>query len=182
MTMLYEAGTRRYFASDMNGKLFAISSDGKTVSPYLDLTATAWKVDVQAQGTERGLQSFAFHPQFNQAGARGFGKFYTYTDTSNMSVPGDFKPAIAARTHDIIVLEWTAKTPTAATYDGGAPRELIRIQEPYANHNGGHLTLIHSQHRPARTTVFCTWGWRTAAVAAIRMVTHRILASLLAKS
>jgi hypothetical protein len=62
MTMLYEAGTRRYFASDMNGKLFAISSDGKTVSPYLDLTASAWKVDVQAQGTERGLQSFAFHP------------------------------------------------------------------------------------------------------------------------
>jgi len=56
-------------------------------------------------------------------------------------VPGDFKPAIAARTHDIIVLEWTAKTPTAATYDGSAPRELIRIQEPYANHNGGHLTF-----------------------------------------
>ena len=52
-----------------------------------------------------------------------------------------FKPAIAARTHDIIVLEWTAKTPTAATYDGGAPRELIRIEEPYANHNGGHLTF-----------------------------------------
>jgi hypothetical protein len=127
MTMLYEAGSRRYFASDMNGKLFAISSDGKTITPYLDLTAPAWKVDVQAQGTERGLQSFAFHPQFNQAGARGFGKFYTYTDTSNMNVPGDFKPAIAARTHDIIVLEWTAKTPTAATYDGGTPRELIRI-------------------------------------------------------
>src|SRR5207344_2872590 len=29
MTMLYESGTRRYFVSDMNGKLFAISSDGK---------------------------------------------------------------------------------------------------------------------------------------------------------
>jgi glucose/arabinose dehydrogenase len=141
MTMLYESGTRRYFASDMNGKLFAISSDGKTVSSYLDLTVPAWKVDVQAQGSERGLQSFAFHPQFNQAGARGFGKFYTYTDTSNTSVPVDFKAAIAARTHDIVVLEWTAKTPTAATYDGVAPRELIRIQEPYANHNGGHLTF-----------------------------------------
>jgi len=141
MTMLYESGTRRYFASDMNGKLYSISTDGKTVTPYLDLTAADWKVSVQAQGTERGLQSFAFHPQFNQTGARGFGKFYTYTDTSNMTVPGDFKPAIAARTHDIIVLEWTAKTPTAATYDGGAPRELIRIEEPYANHNGGHLTF-----------------------------------------
>ena len=153
MTMLYEAGSRRYFASDMNGKLFAISSDGKTVTPYLDLTAPAWKVDVQAQGTERGLQNFAFHPQFNQAGARGFGKFYTYTDTSNTSVPGDFKPAIAARTHDIIVLEWTAKSPSAANYDGVAPRELIRIQEPYANHNGGHLTF-----NPLATPVSSDYG------------------------
>jgi hypothetical protein len=141
MTMLHEPGTRRYFASDMNGRLFAISSDGKTVTPYLDLTAPDWNVNVQAQGSERGLQSFAFHPQFNQTGARGYGKFYTYTDTSNVSVPVDFKAAIEARTHDIIVLEWTAKTPTAAAYDGGAPRELIRIQEPYANHNGGHLTF-----------------------------------------
>ena len=79
MTMLYEPGTRRFFASDMNGKLFAISYDGKTVTPYLDLTAPDWKVGVQAQGSERGLQSFAFHPQFSQSGRRGFGKFYTYT-------------------------------------------------------------------------------------------------------
>jgi glucose/arabinose dehydrogenase len=141
MTMLYEPGTKRFFASDMIGKLFAISADGKTVTPYLDLTAPDWKVSMMAQGSERGLQSFAFHPQFSQTGARGFGKFYTYNDTSNITVPADFKSAIAARTHDIVVLEWTAKTPTAATYDGAAPREVIRIEEPYANHNGGHLTF-----------------------------------------
>ena len=141
MTMLYEPGTRRFFASDMNGKLFSISADGKTVTPYLDLTASNWDVNVQAQGSERGLQSFAFHPQFSQTGSRGFGKFYTYTDVSNITATADFKSAIAARTHDIVVLEWTAKTPAASTYDGGAPRELIRIEEPYANHNGGHLTF-----------------------------------------
>ena len=38
---------------------------------------------IQSQGNERGFQSFAFHPQFNRRGAPGFGKFYTYTDTSN---------------------------------------------------------------------------------------------------
>jgi glucose/arabinose dehydrogenase len=37
------------------------------------------------------------------------------------------------------LLEWTAKTPGAATYDGGAPRELIRLRQPFANHNAGHL-------------------------------------------
>jgi len=141
MTMVYEPGARRLFASDMNGKLFVISADGKTVTPYLDLTAVEWKVGVQAMGTERGLQSFAFHPQFAQAGTRGFGKFYTYLDTSNTSVPTDLKPLGGTHTHDTILLEWTAKNPASVAYDGGAPRELIRFEQPFANHNGGHITF-----------------------------------------
>ena len=48
MTMVNEPGTRRFFASAMFGKLYAISYDGKTVTPYLDLTLAKWEVDVQA--------------------------------------------------------------------------------------------------------------------------------------
>jgi glucose/arabinose dehydrogenase len=40
-----------------------------------------------------------------------------------------------------VLLEWTAKTPGAAGYDGGPPRELMRFEQPYANHNAGHLTF-----------------------------------------
>ena len=47
---------------------------------------------MQVQGNERGFQSFAFHPQFNQSGARGYGKFYTYIDTANMTPTPDFTP------------------------------------------------------------------------------------------
>jgi Glucose / Sorbosone dehydrogenase len=141
MTMLHEPGTQRFFASDMNGKLYAISSDGKTVTQYLDLTATDWNVGVQAQGSERGFQSFAFHPQFNQRGSRGFGKFYTVVDSTNTTVPADFKPSGGNHTHDTLLLEWTAKNPAAAAYDGSAPRELLRIEQPFANHNAGHLTF-----------------------------------------
>src|SRR5262245_25387759 len=36
MTMLYEPGSQRLFASDMNGKLYTISADGKAVGQYLD--------------------------------------------------------------------------------------------------------------------------------------------------
>ena len=39
------------------------------------------------------------------------------------------------------MLEWTAKTPGAATYDGGAPRELFRLRQPFANHNAGHMAF-----------------------------------------
>ena len=41
-------------------------------------------------------------------------------------------PAAATHTHDTVLLEWTAKNPGAATYDGGAPRELMRFEQPFA--------------------------------------------------
>jgi hypothetical protein len=40
-----------------------------------------------------------------------------------------------------VLYEWTARTPGAATYDGGPPREMMRFEQPFANHNGGHLTF-----------------------------------------
>jgi hypothetical protein len=141
MHLVNEAGTRRLFVSDMTGPLYTVSYDGKSVTRYLDVNSPDWKVPVQSQGSERGFHSFAFHPQFNQTGSRGFGKFYTVTDTTNTTVPADFKPAGGNHTHDTLLLEWTAKNPSAATYDGSAPRELLRIEQPFANHNAGHLTF-----------------------------------------
>ena len=100
-----------------------------------------WGVSVQFAGRERGFQSFTFHPQFAQAGTPGFGKFYTYTDTTNQTPAADFTTTHTATTHDTVLLEWTAKTPGAAAYDGAAPRELMRFRQPFANHNAGHLAF-----------------------------------------
>jgi hypothetical protein len=141
MTMEYQPGTQRYFASDMNGKLYRISADGKTVTLYVDLTAPDWKVGVQAQNSERGFQTFTFHPQFSQRGTPGFGKFYTVVDSSIMTNMGDFKPTGGGHTQDTLLLEWTAKDAAASAYDGEGPRELIRFEQPYANHNAGHSTF-----------------------------------------
>ena len=141
MLLVDEPGTRRMFVNDMRGPLYSVSRDGKSVGLYLDINAPAWGVSVQSQGNERGFQSFAFHPQFSQAGTRGFGKFYTYTDTSNTMPAPDFRPGGGTRTHDTVLLEWTAKTPAAATYDGGPPRELIRFEQPFANHNAGQTSF-----------------------------------------
>jgi glucose/sorbosone dehydrogenase len=137
MLLVNEPGTRRLFVNDMRGPLYSVSYDGRTVVKYLDINATNWGVSVQSQGRERGFQSFAFHPQFAQAGARGYGKFYTYTDSSNMQPKPDFLPAGGMNTHDTVLFEWTAKNPAAATYDGGPPREIVRFRQPFANHNGG---------------------------------------------
>ena len=140
MLMSYEPGTRRLFVNDMHGALYAVSNDGKTVTPYFDHQDPRWNIQVQFQNFERGFQSFAFHPDFNRRGARGYGKIYTYTDTSNVTPTPDWPPAPGAKvSHHAVLLEWTAKNPAAATYDGDAPRELMRWHRPFVNHNGGQL-------------------------------------------
>jgi glucose/arabinose dehydrogenase len=145
--LIDEPGTKRMFANTMTGMLYSISYDGKTVAPYLDINDSKWGTPVNSQGSERGFQSFAFHPQFSQRGTPGFGKFYTYVDTSNMTPMADFVPSGAGRTHDEILLEWTAKNPAAAAYDGEAPRELFRVAHPFPNHNGGQIAFNPTARR-----------------------------------
>ena len=139
MLLVDEPGTRRLFVNDMRGPVYSVSYDGKNVAQYIDINAASLGVGVQSASRERGMQSFAFHPQFGQRGARGYGKFYTLTDTTNTKVTPDFTPGGGTRTHDTVLLEWTAKDAAAAAYDGSPPRELIRWEQPFANHNAGQL-------------------------------------------
>jgi len=136
-----EPGTRRIFVNDMNGPITSISYDGRTVTRYVDTNDARWGYAIQTQGQERGMQSFAFHPQFGQQGTPGYGKFYTWVDIVDTAPTPDFTPLGGGDTHDTVLLEWTARDASAATYDGGPPRELLRVQQPYANHNAGQLAF-----------------------------------------
>ena len=140
MQLVTEPGTNRVFVNDMRGVIYRLSADGRNVTKYLDLNASG--VPVQSAGRERGFQGFAFHPQFNQRGSRGYGRFYTYVDTSNMTPAADFHPASnEPGTHHAVLIEWTARNPAAAIYDGDVPRELLRWRDPFPNHNGGMLAF-----------------------------------------
>ena len=141
MRLVDEPSSDRLFVSDMHGLLYTVSRDGATVTPYLDIRDPKWNLPVQSQGRERGFQNFVLHPQFGQPGTPGFGKFYSYVDTSDQAPAPDFAPPLDTSPHDTVVHEWTAKTPGAASYDGGAPRELLRLRQPYANHNGGMIAF-----------------------------------------
>lgn len=141
MLLVDEPGTKRLFVNDMTGPLYSVSYDGANVALYVDIDDARWGVAVQSSGRERGFQSFAFHPQFAQTGAPGYGKFYTWTDTENTARTADFVPGGGNATHHTVLLEWTAGDPAAATYDGGPPRELMRFEQPFANHNAGHLAF-----------------------------------------
>ena len=141
MTLADDPVSRRLFVSDMRGLLYVMTPDGRTVTPFLDLRDPKWGVAVQAVGREQGLQSFALHPQFGQSGTPGFGKFYTFLDVSDQAPAADFTTPRDTATHHTVLLEWSARTPGASTYDGGAPREMMRFRQPYANHNGGAIAF-----------------------------------------
>ena len=138
MQLIDEPATGRLFVNDMTGPIYSVSYDGRAVIEYINIDD--WGVDVWAnEFREGGMQSFAFHPQFGLAGTAGYGKFYTWTDSSNRGPEPDFMPAGDLDDHDLVLHEWTANNPMNTTYDGGAPREVMRLQQPYRNHNGGQI-------------------------------------------
>lgn len=141
MHMVTEPGTDRRFASVMTGPIYAMNADGSNVTLYVDINEEQWGVQVMSAGNERGLQSISFHPQFNDAGTPGYGKFYTYTDTSNTEPEADFVSGGERRSHDTLLLEWTANNASASRYDGSAPKLLFRAAQPFPNHNASQIAF-----------------------------------------
>ena len=140
MLLVDEPGTSKMFVNDMRGPVYMVSHDGR-VTRYLDINASRWGVRVNSSGRERGFQSFALHPQFAEPGTPGYGKLYTWTDSENTGPAPDYASGGGQDSHDTVLLEWTARDAAAATYDGGEPRELLRLEQPFGNHNGGHIAF-----------------------------------------
>ena len=102
MQLVDEPGTERLFVNDMTGPIYSVSYDGRTVIEYINIDD--WGVNVWANDfREGGMQSFAFHPQFANSGTPGYGKFYTWTDSSNRRLMPDFMPS-GALTINVLLL------------------------------------------------------------------------------
>jgi glucose/arabinose dehydrogenase len=141
MLLVDEPSTHKMFVNTMQGMLYSLSYDGKAVIPYVDINDPKWGNPVDARGNERGFHSFAFHPQFAQRGRPGYGKLYTWADTSNMTPVADAKPSGEGHAHDTVLLEWSARDASAMIYDGDPPREMFRVADPFPNHNGGQIAF-----------------------------------------
>ena len=141
MLLVDEPGTGRLFVNDRRGFVYTVSYDGGTVTRYLDLTDPRWGIDgVRLPYCESGFYSFASHPQFGLPATPGFGRLYTWIDARAPRRPADFPPPPEGQDAcHTILLEWTAADPAAAVYDGGPPRELLRVTPPFRNHTGGQL-------------------------------------------
>jgi glucose/arabinose dehydrogenase len=118
-------GGRVIFIVEQTGKIErATYEDGewKKLGTFLDLRS---KVnDPRRDGNERGLLGLAFHPRY-----QANGRFYVnYTRAGS-----------GARQGDTVVAEF--RRMTASTADPRSERLVMVIDQPAANHNGGHMAF-----------------------------------------
>lgn len=132
-------GSGRLFVNDMRGKLYVIAEGTATV--YMNLKQLIC-ADFTYESVQQGFAYFAFHPEFARNGI-----FYTVTsETKDSGIP-DFpitktildsnQNAIASSHHDVI-REWQTAEPSINTFTGTS-REVLRLEEPYPDHNIGQL-------------------------------------------
>ena len=169
MKLVDEPGTRRLFVNDMRGPLYSVSYDGKAghaVSRYQ-------RADVGREravaGQRARLPELRVPPAVRQPGTPGFGKFYTYTDTSNQTPAPDFTTAQRRRPRTTRCCSSgrrrrRAPRPTTAARRAScsASRSRSRTTTP------GTWRSTRSPRPAAPTSVCSTSASPTAAAAATR--------------
>lgn len=141
-------GTGRFFVTDQSGVVYTILNGQLQSTPFLDLSyrlvsplGIIGSFD-ENDYDERGLFGIAPHPDFAVADSPGYQKIYTYTSEPNVAT-ADFTtdPPITNINHQSVVSEWTVDFNNPDIIDPNSRREILRIDQPQFNHNGGMLNF-----------------------------------------
>jgi glucose/arabinose dehydrogenase len=108
-------GSGRLFIVEKSGRIRILAGGTLRSIPFLNLSASVSK------GSEQGLLGLAFHPRF--ATNRRF--FVNYTNLSG----------------DTVIREYKASATDPNRVEAGSGRTIIKINQPYANHNGGMIAF-----------------------------------------
>ena len=105
-------GDTRLFIVEQQGRIQVVKNGSRLSRPFLDIS------EYVKAGGEQGLLSMAFHPDY-----RSNGEFFVnYTDKNGDTRVDRFKVSSDA---DVA--------------DESSRKLVIQIDQPYANHNGGHV-------------------------------------------
>ena len=131
----------RLYVTDQDGILWNINLPTGDKSVFLDVTGRIVELGIFGPGSfdERGLLGVAFHPDYTNNGL-----LYTYTSEPNRG-PADFStmPKGAKANHQTVILEWEVADPSDpdSIVDPKSARELLRIDQPQFNHDGGAVNF-----------------------------------------
>ena len=108
-------GSNRLFVVEQTGKVRIVKGADLLTADFIDISRAV------SRGGEQGLLGLAFHPSFETNR-----KLYlSYTDLNGTSV----------------IREYTTLASNPDRVDGSSGRTLLRVKQPYDNHNGGHIAF-----------------------------------------
>ncbi|TWU62939.1 Quinoprotein glucose dehydrogenase B precursor [Crateriforma conspicua] len=116
-------GSGRLFVASQTGEIYVFDQQDSEVEEadlFMDINEA---VSYKDRENEEGFLGLAFHPKFKDNG-----KFYVYYTTSE-------------RPHVSIISEFSVRGDDPNQGDPRSERELMRIQQPFWNHNGGTLVF-----------------------------------------
>lgn len=120
-------GTNRLIIASQLGTVYVLPNDQEVKTPkvFLDISK---QVVFNPKQNEEGLLGLAFHPKYRENGK--FYIYYTTTEKPQLSVISEFRVS--------------KEDPNKA--DPASERELMRIPQPFWNHNGGTLVFGPDGH------------------------------------
>ena len=105
----------------VDGKIWNLRDGLKSAQPFLDVSGLITQVALTNQYTEQGLLGLAFHPDYADNGTF----FINYTDRNRATV----------------VARYQVNESNGDFADAGSGQVIFYLQQPYNNHNGGHIAF-----------------------------------------
>ncbi|MFH1525019.1 MAG: PQQ-dependent sugar dehydrogenase [Chloroflexota bacterium] len=109
-------GSGRVFIVEKPGRILILLNDQLLPEPFLDIANK-----VGSQASEQGLLGLAFHPDYSSTGLF----FVNYTDGNG----------------DTVIARFHVSADDLNRADPASEVDLLRVGQPYSNHNGGGLAF-----------------------------------------
>ena len=129
----------RIFIVDQAGFIREALNGQLLPTPFLDVSARL--ADLNKDFDERGLLGLAFDPDYQKPGTPGHRRIFTYT-SEPVGPRADF-PIVHGKeppNHQSVIASWKVSA-DGTRVDVASRREILRLDEPQMNHNGGMLAF-----------------------------------------
>ena len=114
-------GSARLFVVEQSGAIKIIDGSAVLDIPFLDVSGLISQSAIGGGYTEQGLLGLAFHPDYAENGLF----FINYTDQNGNS----------------IIARYAVSGDDPNVADPNSAEQLLYVQQPYSNHNGGHMAF-----------------------------------------
>lgn len=132
-------GTNRQFVLEQTGQIRLIKNGALVTTAFLDVSSRL--VPLSPNYDERGLLGLAFDPGFNDPASAGYRRIFTFTSepvSGTADLPDKYATSLNCQS---VLASWRVSAANPDVVDTSSRREILRIDKPQSNHNGGMIAF-----------------------------------------